>query len=272
MADYMKISRLIRKKYVYFKPTDTLFDAAKKLAKAGISEAPVIDSGKYIGMFSISDIARVLVKKNIFGTEMIHDHKCVHNDPISKHMKHITATLGPESDILSAYVVLLHKNSGILPVVDKNKQLVGVLFASDIRKKMAEEMLCCSLKENGRDYKTKNIEQLKEWRGPEIKSSFNKYFEIFKSYINKIIFRRNEKENAVKNKDKEKLEQIKEEGTALDKILHYVQSVEKVTADEVSAKFNIPTKEIEEYAICLEKHGLLKTEYDFLGKMTLKRI
>jgi predicted transcriptional regulator len=220
----MKITELIRKKFLSFEFDDKLPLAAKKLAAEGLSEAPVTQNNKYIGMFSTSDIARVLVKISVFGKLQTPDLKHARNDPLLMHMHHFTATLVPDSDIISAYLVLLHNNVDMIPVVGKNQSLVGVVMASDLRKKMVQ-----MLSEGG---------EVPVRKAPE----------------------------------KVDIDTLLTEGnTALDMVLHYVQKKGVVTAEEVSAKFKIPAGEIEEYALCLEKHGLLKTEYNFLGKLTLKK-
>ncbi len=59
--------------------------------------------------------------------------------------------------------------------------------------------------------------------------------------------------------------------TAIDSILFYVQSKGAVEALALAREFKIPVEEVEEYAESLEKHGLLKIEYNLFGKMTLRK-
>jgi CBS domain-containing protein len=222
----MKISDITKKKYLSFESDETLSLAAKKLAAAGVSEAPVTEKRKYIGMFSTSDLARVLVRESVFGKGKVADFSKAKGDPIIKHMHHFSATIGPDADIISAYLVLLHKNVDVIPVVGKNKMLVGVALASDLREEMAK-----MLSEDGTVPKRQPLQKSED--GDYKPASGN---------------------------------------TALDMVLHYVQAKGTVTAEEVSAKFKIPVNEIEEFALSLDKHGLVKAEYGFLGKMTLKRV
>jgi CBS domain-containing protein len=223
----MKISDIIRKDYLSFEASEKLPFAAKKLLSAGVSEAPVVQRRKYIGMFSSSDLARVLVKESMFGKASEADFTRTKNEPLFKHMHHFSATLKPDSDVISAYLILLHKNVDIIPVVGKNSVLVGVVRTSDLQKKMSE-MLSAGGKPPSRKAEAAEADD----RIPEAQAG----------------------------------------NTSLDLILKYVQKKGATTAEEVSSKFGLPLNEIEEYVLCLEKHDLLKVEYDFFGKMKLKKV
>lgn len=60
--------------------------------------------------------------------------------------------------------------------------------------------------------------------------------------------------------------------TTIDEVLRFVQAKGTVSAEEVAGKFSIPVANIEEYALSLEKNGLLKIEYTLLGRMRIKRV
>jgi CBS domain-containing protein len=223
----MKISDIVKKDFLVFDSQEPLSTAAKKLAQAGVSEAPVVQKKRYISMFSTSDIARVLVKESVFGKPEQADFRLKRNDPLFKHIRHFTATLSPESDIISACLVLLHKNVDVIPVLGKNKSVAGVVLASDLRKTMAQ-----MLSEGGK-VPTRGI--------PE-------------------------------GDEPDKLSSEGKGNTTLDIILHYVQRNGSAKAEEVSKKFGLPMHELEDYALCLEKHGLLRVEYDIFGKMKLHKL
>jgi hypothetical protein len=335
---------------------------------------------KYFGMFSTSDIARVLVKISVFGKLQEPDFEKAKNDPLLMHMHQSAATLGPDSDIISAYLVLLHNNVDVLPVVDKHNTLLGVVLASDLRKKMAE-----TLSENGKMpvrqitiasrkivVHSNRMEQMlsskgippSDAQGPAAKkpgllsglfrpkapaavppaapskepvATKKAIAEAKKELMaaKKEAEAKKQEEIAAKNEAAKKHESQQAaanqvqvatkpgflhglfgakkpnaapsdgskaapapkqaaalpqsrkgqkpsapsepdedlgNGTALDMVLHYVQVKGVATAEEVAARFKIPEPEIEEFAISLEKHGLLKVEFNFMGKMTLKKV
>ncbi|VVC00888.1 Inosine-5'-monophosphate dehydrogenase [uncultured archaeon] len=58
-------------------------------------------------------------------------------------------------------------------------------------------------------------------------------------------------------------------GTELDRILAYVEKKGSVSADDLARAFKLPVAEVEEYAASLEKHGLLKIDFNLIGKMKL---
>ena len=219
----MKVSDIIQRKFLSFEADDTLSFAVSKLAQAGVAEAPVIRLRKYVGMFSASDAARVLVKIGVFGPHKA-DFSKARKDPVLRHMHPLSPTLGMDADIMSAYLVLLHRNVDVIPVVGKNRALLGVVLSSDLRKQMAQMLS-------------------DEDKAPPRAAAPS--------------------DSDVK---------LGSGDTVLDLILHFVQKKGVTTAEEVSAKFKIPVNEIEEYAMSLDKHGLLKAEYNFLGKMKLKKL
>lgn len=59
--------------------------------------------------------------------------------------------------------------------------------------------------------------------------------------------------------------------TTIDRVLSFVKRRGMASPEEVSKQFKIPVQTVEKYAQSLEKHGLLKIEYNLLGKMTMKR-
>ena len=219
----MKVSDVIQRKFLSFDVDDTLAFAARKLAVADVSEAPVTRLRKYVGMFSTQDAARVLVKIGMFVPSKA-DFSKTKKDPLIKHMRRFSPTLGMDADIMSAYFVLLRRNADVIPVVGKNHALLGVVLSSDLRKQMAQLMSDDS-------------------KAPLL--------------------------SAVPSDSDDKLGTG---DTVIDLILHFVQKKGVTTAEEVSAKFKIPVNEIEDYAMSLDKHGLLKAEYNFLGKMKLKKL
>ena len=134
----MKISDMMKEKFLVLDANDTLSFAAKKLASAGCSDAPVTKGGKFIGIFLTSDLAAALVKKGIFSSPSSADARRVRSEPVSKHIKNTRAWLHPATDLLSAFMFLTHYNAGAIPVVDRKNRVVGVVLASDLRDEMAK--------------------------------------------------------------------------------------------------------------------------------------
>jgi CBS domain-containing protein len=133
----MKISDIMRKEFLVLEADDTLASAAKKLVEEGQSEAPVVRARKFLGMFLTSDLAAVFVKKGIFGVTRADTQK-VREDVVSKHIRSTKTWLHPDTDMLSAFLLLVHRNVDVIPVLDKGRKVMGVVRVSDIRKEMSK--------------------------------------------------------------------------------------------------------------------------------------
>ena len=60
--------------------------------------------------------------------------------------------------------------------------------------------------------------------------------------------------------------------TTIDKVFYFVQNKGVATADEVAKNCNLSVPEVESYANSLEKHGLVKIEYNLFGKLKIYKI
>ncbi|MEM2138248.1 MAG: CBS domain-containing protein [Candidatus Anstonellaceae archaeon] len=132
----MKISEIMKKSFLFFDSDDTIASAAKRLVEKGQSEAPVVREGKFIGMFLTSDLCAALVKTSIFGKPKAEDAVKVQNQIVGKHIGSRRTYLAPEADILSAFLLLVHRNVDIIPVIDKERKILGIVKAEDVRKEI----------------------------------------------------------------------------------------------------------------------------------------
>ncbi len=133
----MKVSEIMVKDFLSLEADDTLAEAAKKLASNDQSEAPVIRARKFIGMFLTSDLAAVFVKRGLVGVSRADTDK-VRTDVVSKHIRSTKTWLHPDADIFSMLLLLVHRNVDVIPVLDKEKKVIGIVRVSDIRKEMSK--------------------------------------------------------------------------------------------------------------------------------------
>lgn len=132
----VKIANIMKKNFLFFDSEDTVGFAAKKLVEKGQSEAPVIHEGKFMGMFLTSDLAAALVKTSVFGKPQKADGVKVQHQPVGKRIGSRRTFLTQEADILSAFLLLVHRNVDIIPVINKERKVLGVVRAEDVRKEM----------------------------------------------------------------------------------------------------------------------------------------
>lgn len=133
----MKISEIMRKDFVHIEPSEPVSSAAKKMAQSGFSEVPVLQGRKFAGMFMASDLAALLVKKGVFSKPHVADAKSVRNEKVGRHIRSMRTWLGPDADLISAFLLLIHRNVDIIPVLDKEQRVLGVVHAADVRREMA---------------------------------------------------------------------------------------------------------------------------------------
>lgn len=136
--DWMKISEIMKKDFLCFEYEDTLAVAAKKLVDSGLSEAPVVRQRKFVGMFLTSDLVAALVRTSLLGRASTADTNKVRADIVGKHFRSTRTWLAPDADLLSAFLLLVHRNVDVIPVLDKEKKILGVVHVADVRKEIAK--------------------------------------------------------------------------------------------------------------------------------------
>jgi CBS domain-containing protein len=136
----MKISELMEKDPLQFEVDDTLEYAAKMLAKRGMSDAPIVEARKLIGIISTSDIASVFIKHNLLSSTKA-DVTRVHKEPVSKHMHKVKSWLRETDDLFKAIEYLAATPCDSILVTNKADRLVGVLLANTVCEEMAKMLL-----------------------------------------------------------------------------------------------------------------------------------
>ena len=155
----MLVRKVMRKKVVTLKPTDTLERALSLFVLHDISGAPVVDKDHVIGLVTESDIIKTIdaynprvhfehetsfavvyallktgkefeaVRREVVGSEKIH---------VGDFMKREVVTIGPEEDIYMAARLINKHDVKRLPVVDKKGHLVGIISRADIIRALAK--------------------------------------------------------------------------------------------------------------------------------------
>ncbi len=119
-------------------PDQTIMEAAQKMKGRNVGPLPVMENNQIIGMLTDRDIAiRVVAEKKdanatkvrdiLFGREVI----CCFDD----QEIHEAAKLMEDNEVRR------------LPVLNRDKNLVGILSLSDLAEKSQDEDLCCEVLE-----------------------------------------------------------------------------------------------------------------------------
>ena len=103
-------------------PRDDVVDAAKLIFKTGLRALPVVDKDKVVGLVSLHDIIEFASKTNNF------------KQTTAESIMSVPELITDDTDIGSVRFLMRDKNISRLPVIDKNKKLVGIVTIFDLLK------------------------------------------------------------------------------------------------------------------------------------------
>lgn len=127
----MQVSEVnIEDEYVVVKETDSIYVVAQTLAKAGISDAVVLDDDdKVLGALDDFDIvSKVLAPEK--------DYKTM----IAKDIIYAPPPVKLSMNLSEAHQIMKELDAMMLPVVDENRKLLGVLTIMDVLEGLTKEI------------------------------------------------------------------------------------------------------------------------------------
>lgn len=117
-----KVSTLMRFPAPTVSSDQDINDAAQMIFKTGLRSLPIIESNKVIGLISLSDIIGYASKTKEF------------RQTLAETIMSQPEILESDTDIGKARMMMREKNISRLPVVDKNKKLIGIVTIFDLLK------------------------------------------------------------------------------------------------------------------------------------------
>lgn len=146
----MKVKELMTKEVVSIKPDDNAKDALELLFKMQISGLPVIDGeGKLAGMFTEKDILKQILPSYLekVGRFVYEENpKSIKNKfqelsnlPVSRIMRKDVITIGQETSLCEVARLMLTQKLRRIPVLDKEKKVIGIVSREDIVRAYAKE-------------------------------------------------------------------------------------------------------------------------------------
>jgi len=134
------------KNIIYATLDETIYDVSKKLYENRITGLPILDDkGKIVGVISQSDIVKLLEK---YKEE---DLKNLSLKEFLKKRKKRLIVASPNSTIKRLIRLMVKHDISRVPIVDKDKKLVGIVTKSDIIKLISSELKTSSEKEEDKD-------------------------------------------------------------------------------------------------------------------------
>lgn len=126
-------------------PSKSIKEAAEMMMKHDFRRLPVTDagSGKLLGIITVMDIIDFLgggSKYNIISKKYDDNFLAAINEPVREIMTRDVITISDKGSIEKAMNIMLQMSVGSLPIVDSDKQLVGIITERDIALSFADNL------------------------------------------------------------------------------------------------------------------------------------
>jgi CBS domain-containing protein len=146
----MKVKEIMEQKVTYLSPGMNALEALKLLQKMKISGLPVIDSNnKLVGMFTEKEALSAILPSYIekVGRFIYQDNpKAVkqkianfRNTEVAKLMRNQVVTVDEDTNLYEVARIMLTQKIRRIPVINKEKLVVGIVSRGDITKAVFEE-------------------------------------------------------------------------------------------------------------------------------------
>jgi CBS domain-containing protein len=149
MAD-VRVKDVMTHPVVALDPSDTIHNAAQKLARNRISGAPVVEDGKVVGVVSESDLihavlppipvdrgASIIDILSVIGRAKPRAHE--HGKTVAEVMSPLVIQVAPSASVWRAASIMEDRGINRLPVVDDEDHLLGIVSRADLVKAMARD-------------------------------------------------------------------------------------------------------------------------------------
>jgi len=126
----MFVADWMTKKVVTVSPDSSIAEAAKLTKEKGINHLPVVKGHSIKGILSDRDIKEYVPSKAA-SLDVYELHSFLEKTRVKSVMKTSIITTSPDTPIEEAALIMLEKNIGCLPVLDRNR-LVGIISDRDL--------------------------------------------------------------------------------------------------------------------------------------------
>lgn len=146
----MKVSDIMAKEVISVRKSDRVIDVAELLHQKGLNGVPVVENGKVLGMITEADLVshgpaafhipslikffqEFKLEKYISGKNK-DDFQSVFEADARSVMNPDYVSISPEAEITELIKIFKEKHVNPIPVVDSEKNILGVVSLSDIIK------------------------------------------------------------------------------------------------------------------------------------------
>lgn len=108
--------------------SDSIADAARRMADDDIGALPILNDGKLVGIVTDRDIAVRGVAAGISA-----------NESVSRVMSEDVATCSPDDDIPSVLALMSREQVRRMPVCNEHKEMIGIVALADMAERDPEK-------------------------------------------------------------------------------------------------------------------------------------
>ena len=152
------VGEVMTREVVTFRPEESVAEVARTLRGRGISGGPVVDGGRVVGIVSEADLLRLLdfpqmrietilptpfdilelpVRMGLSLKELEERARRTSATKVEEVMTREIVSIGPDAPIGEAARLMVAKGINRLPVLDREKRLVGIVTRGDLVSSLA---------------------------------------------------------------------------------------------------------------------------------------
>ncbi|MFK4566722.1 CBS domain-containing protein [Enterococcus sp. UD-01] len=127
----MSVSDFMTKNLVVAQPEMKIFDAVDLMKKHQIHRLPVVENEHLIGLITEGTIQSALPSKAT-SLSVYEVNYLLNKTTVADIMVKDVQTINPQASLEDGIFIMRQKNIGVLPVVNENEALVGIITNNDI--------------------------------------------------------------------------------------------------------------------------------------------
>ena len=129
MTEAKTVADIMTRRVIFLREEDNLSRIVEGKEHFGLRHLPVLDGDRLVGMITHRDMLKIL-SADEHNEESTFVASIMTRDPIA---------VGPETTIREAARILIKARFGCLPVVDENRNVIGIVTEHDFLKILAGE-------------------------------------------------------------------------------------------------------------------------------------
>lgn len=170
----MKVADIMRKSLISVSEETPIKDVVRLIFNLGISGVPVVKGKKLLGIVTEQDIlSKMYPSLQELTEDYVHarDFESMEKNildnletPVRKIMNKKVKTISPSTPIMNAQSLMLVNQFSKLPVVDKNKNLIGIVSQGDIFRQLIKSEIPRLEKEKYAEFIGRYYDDMVNWK------------------------------------------------------------------------------------------------------------